>query len=165
MTADTSVEQAIEGLARALETAWNRHDAHALTEPFAEDADFTNVFGMAVRGRAAIEALHAPLFKTMFTDSHLRVLETRVRMIRSDVAAVDVKWTMTGARPARQSVAGAHRPAELDRDPAWRALADRRVAQHGPALARPRKGAGGAVEDLAQNKCCPPVRKISVPVT
>ena len=98
MTADKSVEQAIEGLARALETAWNRHDAHALTEPFAEDADFTNVFGMAVRGRAAIEALHAPLFKTMFTDSHLRVLETRVRMIRPDVAAVDVKWTMTGAR-------------------------------------------------------------------
>ena len=98
MTADKSVEQAIEGPARALETAWNRHDAHALTEPFAEDADFTNVFGMAVRGRAAIEALHAPLFKTMFTDSHLRVLETRVRMIRPDVAAVDVKWTMTGAR-------------------------------------------------------------------
>ena len=98
MTADKSVEQAIEGLARALETAWNRHDAHALTEPFAEDADFTNVFGMAVRGRAGIEALHAPLFKTMFTDSHLRVLETRVRTIRPDVAAVDVKWTMTGAR-------------------------------------------------------------------
>jgi len=98
MTADKSVEQAIEGLARALETAWNRHDAHALTEPFAEDADFTNVFGMAVRGRAAIETLHAPLFKTMFTDSHLRILETRVRMIRPDVAAVDVKWTMTGAR-------------------------------------------------------------------
>ncbi|NJM92072.1 MAG: SgcJ/EcaC family oxidoreductase [Rhodospirillaceae bacterium] len=98
MTPERSVEQAAEGLARALETAWNHHDAHALAEPFADDADFTNVFGMAVRGRAAIEALHAPLFKTMFTDSRLTVLETRVRMIRSDVAAVDVKWTMTGAR-------------------------------------------------------------------
>ena len=98
MTADKSVEQASEGLARALEAAWNRHDARALAEPFAEDADFANVFGMTVRGRAAIEALHAPLFKTMFTDSRLTVLETRVRMIRPDVAAVDVKWTMTGAR-------------------------------------------------------------------
>ena len=98
MTADKSVDQAIEGLVRALETAWNRHDAHALAEPFAEDADFTNVFGMAVRGRAAIEALHAPLFKTMFTDSHLTVVETRARLIRPDVAAADVKWTMTGAR-------------------------------------------------------------------
>jgi uncharacterized protein (TIGR02246 family) len=39
-----------------------------------------------------------PLFKTMFQDSHLTVGNTRVRMIRPDVAAVDVKWTMTGAR-------------------------------------------------------------------
>jgi uncharacterized protein (TIGR02246 family) len=98
MTADKNVEQAIEGLARALEGAWNRHDARALGEPFAEDADFTNVFGMLARGRAAIEALHAPLFKTMFTDSRLTITETRVRLIRPDVAAVDVKWTMTGAR-------------------------------------------------------------------
>jgi uncharacterized protein (TIGR02246 family) len=98
MTADKNMEQAIEGLAHALETAWNRHDARALAEPFAQDADFTNVFGMAVKGRAAIEALHAPLFKTMFTDSRLTVLQTRVRMIRSDVAGVDVNWTMTGAR-------------------------------------------------------------------
>jgi uncharacterized protein (TIGR02246 family) len=98
MTTDKNAEQAIKGLAHALEAAWNRHDACALAEPFAEDADFTNVFGMVATGRAAIEALHAPLFKTMFTDSHLTVTETSIRMIRPDVAAVDVKWTMTGAR-------------------------------------------------------------------
>lgn len=34
----------------------------------------------------------------MFTDSHLTVTETRGRLVRPDVAAVDVKWTMTGAR-------------------------------------------------------------------
>ena len=98
MMTDKNAEQAIKGLAHALEAAWNRHDARALAEVFAEDADFTNVFGMVATGRVAIEALHAPLFKTMFKDSHLTVLETRVRMIRPDVAAVDVKWTMTGAR-------------------------------------------------------------------
>lgn len=98
MTTDENAEQAIKGLAHALQAAWNRHDAHALAEPFAQDADFTNVFGMVARGRAAIEALHAPLFKTMFKDSRLTVTETRVRLIRPDVAAVDVKWTMTGAR-------------------------------------------------------------------
>ena len=54
----------------------------------------------------------------MFKDSHLSVTETRVRLIRPDVAAVDVKWTMTGARdPHRQSLAGARRHAELDRHP------------------------------------------------
>ena len=98
MTTDKNAEQAIKGLAHALEAAWNRHDARALAEPFAEDADFTNVFGMLATGRAAIEALHAPLFKTMFTDSRLTVTETSIRMIRPDVAAVDVNWTMTGAR-------------------------------------------------------------------
>jgi hypothetical protein len=34
----------------------------------------------------------------MFKDSHLTVTETRVRLIRSDVAAVDVRWSMAGAR-------------------------------------------------------------------
>ena len=93
MTAD----KAIEDLVRALEAAWNRHDAHAFAQAFAEDADFTNVFGMVATGRAAIEALHAPLFKTMVKDSRLTVTHTSVRLIRPDVAAVDVKWTMTGA--------------------------------------------------------------------
>ena len=93
MTAD----KAIEDLVRALEAAWNRHDAHAFAAAFAEDADFTNVFGMVQKGRAGIEAGHAPIFKTMFKDSHLTVTETRVRLVRPDVAAVDVKWTMTGA--------------------------------------------------------------------
>ena len=94
MTAD----KAIENLVHALEAAWNRLDAKALAAVFAEDADFTNVFGMVARGRAAIEALHAPLFKTMFKDSQLTATETRVRLIRPDIASVDVKWKMTGAR-------------------------------------------------------------------
>src|SRR5262245_47509918 len=94
MTAD----KAIEDLVRALEAAWNCHDAHAFAQAFAEDADFTNVFGMVQKGRAGIEAGHAPIFKTIFKDSRLAVTETRVRLIRRDVAAVDVKWTMTGAR-------------------------------------------------------------------
>jgi uncharacterized protein (TIGR02246 family) len=63
MTTDKNTEDAIKGLAHALETAWNRRDAHALAEIFAADADFTNVFGMLATGRAAIEALHAPAFQ------------------------------------------------------------------------------------------------------
>jgi uncharacterized protein (TIGR02246 family) len=90
--------KAIEELVRALEAAWNRHDAQAFAQAFAEDADFTNVFGMVQKGRAGIAAAHAAVFKTMFQDSRLTVTETRVRLVRPDVAAVDVKWTMTGAR-------------------------------------------------------------------
>ena len=93
-----SAEQAITALTRDLVTAWNRHDPHAFAALFAENAEFTNVFGMVQNGRAGIEAGHAPIFKTMFKDSHLSVTETRVRLIRPDVASVDVKWQMTGAR-------------------------------------------------------------------
>jgi uncharacterized protein (TIGR02246 family) len=98
MADEQAAKRAIEGIAAKLVEAWNRHDAHAFAEAFAVDADFTNVFGMVQMGRAGIEAGHAPVFKTMFKDSRLTVTETRVRLIRPDVAAVDVKWTMTGAR-------------------------------------------------------------------
>src|ERR1041385_4214739 len=91
-------DKAIENLVRSLVAAWSSHDAHAFAAAFAEEADFTNVFGMVQKGRTGIEAAHAPIFKTMFKDSHLTVTETRVRLVRPDVAAVDVKWTMTGAR-------------------------------------------------------------------
>src|SRR4051812_6736030 len=98
MLASKNAEQAMESLARTLAQAWNHRDASGFVTIFAEDAEFTNVFGMVVRGRAAIEAMHAPLFKTMFKDSHLTIGETRVRQIRTDVASVDLAWTMTGAR-------------------------------------------------------------------
>jgi uncharacterized protein (TIGR02246 family) len=95
---ESQAGSAIQQIVTALVDAWNRHDAHAFAAAFAEDADFTNVFGMVQSGRAGIEAAHAPIFKTMFKDSHLSVTETRVRLIRPDVASVDVKWKMTGAR-------------------------------------------------------------------
>ena len=98
MTDSKSANQAIQDIVSALVAAWNRHDAHAFAAAFAEDADFTNVFGMTAKGRGAIEVLHAPIFQTMFKDSHLEATETRVRWIRPDVASVDVKWQMTGAR-------------------------------------------------------------------
>lgn len=94
MTAD----KAIEDLVLGVQAAWNRHDAHDFAAAFAEDAEFTNVFGMVQKGRAGIEAAHAPIFKTMFKDSRLTVMETSVRLIRPDVAGVDIKWAMTGAR-------------------------------------------------------------------
>jgi uncharacterized protein (TIGR02246 family) len=93
-------ERAVRGIVDALVAAWNRHDARAFVAVFAEDADFTNVFGMRAKGRAEIEAFHVPIFKTMFKDSRLEAIETRLRFLRPDVAAADVLWGMTGARDA-----------------------------------------------------------------
>lgn len=86
-----------EDLSAEMAAAWNVHDARAFAALFAEDADFTNVFGMTAKGRGAIEAFHSPIFETMFSTSVLTPTSTHVRMIRPDIASVDVHWDMTGA--------------------------------------------------------------------
>jgi uncharacterized protein (TIGR02246 family) len=98
VTQKDTAQRAIDGIVASITAAWNRRDVAGFGAAFAEDAEFTNVFGMVQRGRPEIEKLHAPLFQTIFKDTELTATETRVRMIRPDVAAVDVRWKMTGAR-------------------------------------------------------------------
>jgi uncharacterized protein (TIGR02246 family) len=98
MAGNAESERAVREIVDGLAVAWNRHDAGGFVACFAEDADFTNVFGMSVKGRGAIEALHEPIFRTIFKDSRLDISETRIRFLRPDLAAVDVRWTMSGAR-------------------------------------------------------------------
>ena len=98
MTQKEAARQAIDKIVSNMTAAWNRRDVAAFGAAFAEDAEFTNVFGMRQSGRAEIEASHAPLFETIFKDTELTATETRVRLIRPDIAAVDVRWNMSGAR-------------------------------------------------------------------
>jgi uncharacterized protein (TIGR02246 family) len=98
MESRVAERRAIETQLAALENAWNRHDAAAFAAVFAEDADFVNVFGMPATGRKAIQEFHAPIFATLFRDSRLSLVEKRVRFLGSEVAAVDARWEMTGAR-------------------------------------------------------------------
>ncbi len=81
--------------------AWNRHDAKAFAAVFAEDADFTNVRGEGASGRSKIEEFHAPMFASIFKNSHQSYSAIKTRFIRPDVAAVDVHWEMTGATDAQ----------------------------------------------------------------
>jgi uncharacterized protein (TIGR02246 family) len=98
MTNDLSEEaQAIEQLIERLTAAWNNHDAGAFSLEFAEDADFTNVFGQNAHGRSEIEGFHTLIFSTVFKDSYLSSKEMTVRFINPDFAAVDIKWEMSGA--------------------------------------------------------------------
>lgn len=98
MTDQNAARAAIETRIAELTAAWNVHDAAAFTAPFAEDVDFTNVFGITLHGRAAITASHEKIFKGMFSDSQHRVTDVRIRFLSADIAAVDARWEMTGAR-------------------------------------------------------------------
>ena len=97
-TANAKEQEEIQKVLAQQAEAWNRHDAKAFSMVFAEDADFTNVVGMSARGRAEIEKFHAPMFVTRFKDTHLKITNTKIRFIKSDVAAVDAWWEMTGAK-------------------------------------------------------------------
>jgi len=97
MPASRSPEGAVNAVIDSLVAAWNVHDARAFAGAFAEDADFTNVFGMPAKGRREIERFHTPIFQTMFKKSRLAATETRVRFLSDAIAAADMRWEMTGA--------------------------------------------------------------------
>lgn len=91
-------EKGIKQVLTGFVEAWNHHDAKAFSMVFAEDADFTNVRGMSAHGRAEVEKFHAPRFVTKFKDSNQKIAEIKIRFITPDVAAVDARWEMTGAK-------------------------------------------------------------------
>jgi len=105
MTAPTSIEeQAIHNLAAAVLDALNRGDTRAFAAHFHDNADFTNVVGMQVRGRDAIQAMHDALFTEpqtpdwpSFRHAVATVHGVQVRFIRPDVAIADIRWSQKGA--------------------------------------------------------------------
>jgi len=94
MTEDPGILRLVDGFTAALE----RHDAHAFAELFTEDADFTNVAGAGARGRESVERFHAPIFAGRFRNVRTVSELVSVRRLTEDLASVDVRWTMTGAR-------------------------------------------------------------------
>jgi uncharacterized protein (TIGR02246 family) len=93
-TGTEASQKAIRKVVDRFVEAWNAHDAHAFAGVFAADADFTNVRGAGATGRAKIEEFHAPLFATIFKSSHQSYTDIKIRFIRADVAAVDVRWQL-----------------------------------------------------------------------
>jgi uncharacterized protein (TIGR02246 family) len=90
-------EEEILQLVEKLQKSWNARDAKAYAKSFAEDAEFTTVFGNVNRGRKIIEEGHALVFSRLFKNSSLSITGTSIRFIKSDVASVHIRWKMTGA--------------------------------------------------------------------
>ncbi len=97
-------EQAVARVVDKLFQVFQELNAKAYGELFWPDGEFTNVFGMVAVGPEMVESFHAPLFADprtegmpSFVHCELKKLDTRVRMLRSDIGLADVKWRMTGA--------------------------------------------------------------------
>jgi uncharacterized protein (TIGR02246 family) len=76
--------------------AWNRHDMVAFGALYADDADFVNVVGTWLKGRAEIQRHHETIHLGRMKTSHLTSLETEVRSLSPDVVIVHVRWELTG---------------------------------------------------------------------
>jgi uncharacterized protein (TIGR02246 family) len=87
-------QREIEG--RMFVDAWNRHDAKGFAAVFAEDADFTKWRGTGVSGRSNIEEFHAPISRPSSRTVTRAIGRSKPLFIRPDLAAVDVRWEMTG---------------------------------------------------------------------
>jgi uncharacterized protein (TIGR02246 family) len=81
---------ALEHVVGRLEAAWNAMDGDAFAAPFAEDADFVTIRGEHFRGRPAIAAGHAGIFRTIYAGSTNRCTVESARLLRPEVALVHV---------------------------------------------------------------------------
>ncbi len=86
----------IEDLIARLPVAWNSRDAAKYASAFAEDADFVNVLGMHWKGRTEIERMHAMLFRTIMSKTHLQMTSHSIRMLSDSIALAHVNWEMEG---------------------------------------------------------------------
>lgn len=90
-----AVEQAIENWNRA----WQTKDAKLAAQDYANDADWTNAFGMKRKGRAEIEKILAEVFSLPFVmEGQSKTAEQSVRFIKPDVALVVTRVERTGQR-------------------------------------------------------------------
>lgn len=92
--------QNIQALLDAMSKAWNMHDAKTYSRAFSEEADFTDVLGISVFGRKAIQTLHEKSFAAGFKNSSLNITGKKIRYISNDILAVDVWWEMKNAQAA-----------------------------------------------------------------
>jgi len=89
--------------------AFNRHDAHATTMAYSEDADLTNMLEVNYHGRKEIEQLFQTIFATRLKNAHRTAVVKRIRFLTPTLAAVDGDWEMTGVTANDGSVAPARK--------------------------------------------------------
>jgi uncharacterized protein (TIGR02246 family) len=80
----------IETLVATLEAAWNAGDADAFAAPFTDDADFVNIRAEHFRGRPAVAAGHAAIFRTIYAGSTNDYTLSSSRLLSADIALVHV---------------------------------------------------------------------------
>ena len=96
-------EQLLQGILQQIETAWNRYDSVSLAAVFAEDANFIQIFGGQLDGRAAIEAAHRHIFETIYRGSHARFALRSIRFLRPMSRCYSPERTSSSRKATRRA--------------------------------------------------------------
>ncbi|MEU9608077.1 SgcJ/EcaC family oxidoreductase [Streptomyces sp. NPDC048057] len=96
-TVSPQTREAVSGVVKALEEAFNAKDGIALGEQFAVDASWSNAMGTRLDGRAAIAEFSGPALKWFLRDSFARYDITKLLEVAPGVIAVNVVQTPTDA--------------------------------------------------------------------
>jgi uncharacterized protein (TIGR02246 family) len=89
--------------------AWNAGDSKAISELFAEDADFINVVGLWWTSRRSIRKAHKRGFERMFGGSELFIEKLSQRLVGPDAAVLHARWRMEGQVDPEGEPAGGRR--------------------------------------------------------
>jgi uncharacterized protein (TIGR02246 family) len=84
--------------------AFSRHDARAVAMTFTEDADFTNMRGVANHGRAEIEEKMKRLFTGNLRAATRTDIVKNIHFYSPEIATADADTTITGTLTADGSV-------------------------------------------------------------
>jgi uncharacterized protein (TIGR02246 family) len=91
---------AIKKLVTNFETIFNQKDAKGTADFWSEDGDFVTYLGDLLHGRQEIEKYFQTTFTKYYQTAQNKLFEPLIRFLKPDVAAVDVKWEVTGATSA-----------------------------------------------------------------
>ncbi|MCU1645182.1 MAG: hypothetical protein JWN03_5457 [Nocardia sp.] len=100
-TTQRTDEAAIRDLFDSTTSAWEAGDAQAYAAAFAPDADYVTWFGQHLKGRAAIEDSHAPLFAKYLKGTRTDGEITSLRFVTPDVAVVHGKGALVKGKRRR----------------------------------------------------------------
>jgi uncharacterized protein (TIGR02246 family) len=93
----TAERESIEQIIEDWRAGWELGDPRLAARAYADDADWTNAFGVTRRGRAAIEAALSEMFsKTHVMAGRDTVVGVEVRLVRRDVAVARTRVERTG---------------------------------------------------------------------
>jgi uncharacterized protein (TIGR02246 family) len=95
--ADDVESAAIKQVVTDFNESFSRHDAHATAMNFAEDADFTNMYGAQRHSRKEIEERFTALFASNLKSAHRTDAVRNIRFLTPELASVDADSVITGS--------------------------------------------------------------------